>query len=115
MPAAELKPAVAAAAAATAGGEKSVLDADPREGTARYAPYAARLGQLGAIAGRVASVRHLAYTSDLGEAFRPVVPRWAVNATYGIAIGCAAMPRGYQLPERSRARRATPVVPTTTC
>lgn len=36
---------------------------------------------------QVASIRHLAYTSDLGEAFRPVVPNWAVNATYGIAVG----------------------------
>ncbi len=32
-------------------------------------------------------MRHLAYASDVGEAFRPTVPRWLVNASYGVAVG----------------------------
>ena len=56
------------------------------EDPTRFAGYAGRLGQIARMAAiggaqKVASVRHLAYTSDLGEAFRPVVPVWAVNAT----------------------------------
>ena len=31
-------------------------------------------------------MRYTAYSSDIGEAFRPVVPQWAVKATYGLAI-----------------------------
>ena len=61
---------------------------DPEEGPARYAAYAGRLAQfvrVGAV--KVSSVRHLAYASDVGEAFRPTVPAWAVNATYAVAIG----------------------------
>lgn len=76
-----------------------------RETGVRYAAYAARFGFLVKKAGlvgikklaikkatvkglatKVSKVRHLAYSSDLGEAFRPVVPVWAVNATYGVAV-----------------------------
>jgi len=32
-----------------------------------------------------ASTRYIAYTSDVGEAFRPVVPPWAVSAAYGVS------------------------------
>ena len=39
---------------------------------------------------QVSSIRHLAYASDVGEAFRPTVPRWVVNGTYAIAVGCVA-------------------------
>jgi mitochondrial fission process protein 1 len=43
-----------------------------------YLPYAARLGKI---------IRYTAYTSDLGEAFRPVVNKWAVRSTYAISWG----------------------------
>ena len=37
--------------------------------------------------------RYVAYTSDIGEAFRPVVPPWLVTAAYGVSwayvAGCA--------------------------
>ena len=49
-----------------------------RRGRARLAPHPAQ----------VASLRYLAYASDVGEAFRPTIPRWVVNATYGVAFGC---------------------------
>ncbi|KAJ7781553.1 mitochondrial 18 KDa protein-domain-containing protein, partial [Mycena metata] len=32
-----------------------------------------------------AGTRYIAYTSDIGEAFRPVVPPWMVTAAYGIS------------------------------
>lgn len=31
--------------------------------------------------------RPLAYASEVGESFRPIVPRWIVNSAYGISIG----------------------------
>jgi len=34
----------------------------------------------------VAEQRFLAYTSEVGESFRPLVPKYLVNATYGISI-----------------------------
>eukprot|EP00388_Colpodella_angusta_P003042 GDKJ01010870.1.p1 GENE.GDKJ01010870.1~~GDKJ01010870.1.p1 ORF type:complete len:261 (+),score=51.13 GDKJ01010870.1:32-814(+) len=59
---------------------------------ARYAAYASRIGQLAKVASQspVASFamgfkRYLAYTSDVGEAFRPVVPSGLVRACYGIS------------------------------
>jgi len=39
---------------------------------------------------KVSSIRHLAYASDVGEAFRPTVPKWMVNGTYAIAVGRVA-------------------------
>ena len=35
-------------------------------------------------------MRYLAYSSDVGESFRPVIPSAAVKATYGIAVGYGA-------------------------
>jgi len=32
------------------------------------------------------NIRYTAYSSDVGEAFRPVVPSWAVKGTYGLAV-----------------------------
>jgi len=34
---------------------------------------------------RRGAVRFLGYANEVGEAFRPIVPRWAVNATYAVA------------------------------
>lgn len=41
-------------------------------------------------------VRYLAYSSDVGEAMRPIVPVSVVNATYAIAIGYCAFDVGYE-------------------
>ncbi|KAF8915865.1 mitochondrial 18 KDa protein-domain-containing protein [Mucidula mucida] len=46
----------------------------------RYLAYGARLRT----ALRAGS-RYIAYTSDVGEAFRPVVPPWVVTAAYGVS------------------------------
>jgi len=55
----------------------------------RYGAYAFLLARFTKTAS--AGVRYLAFTSDVGEAFRPVVPVQLVNLTYAIAIGyCVA-------------------------
>ena len=91
-----------------------------RETGVRYAAYASRFGFLvkkagmmgvkagmkkiaikkatvKAAASKVSKVRHLAYSSDLGEAFRPVVPTWAVNATYGVAVSYVVADTAYRV------------------
>ena len=52
-------------------------ETDSTETSLRY------LGYLG----RLRNLRHLAYTSDVGEAMRPVLPSWIVNAGYAVSIG----------------------------
>ena len=55
---------------------------------ARGLGYAARLAR---IAQAVKNVRLVAYTSDVGESLRPVIPRWAVTGLYGVSfayVGC---------------------------
>ena len=32
------------------------------------------------------SLRFFGYTNELGEAFRPLLPRWIVTASYGVAM-----------------------------
>jgi len=60
----------------------------------RYLGYVGRLGRL------VKSVsRYLAYTSDIGEAFRPIVPPNVVKAAYAISwlyVGTDVSVTGYQ-------------------
>ena len=87
-----------------------------RETGVRYAAYASRFGffvkkagmvgmkkialkkaTVKAAASKVSKVRHLAYSSDLGEAFRPVVPTWAVNATYGVAVSYVVADTAYRV------------------
>ncbi|KAI0036014.1 mitochondrial 18 KDa protein-domain-containing protein [Vararia minispora EC-137] len=55
-------------------------DVDSTDSGVRYAAYAARLRTA-----LRASSRYIAYTSDIGEAFRPVVPPAIVTAAYGIS------------------------------
>lgn len=83
----------------TAGGHEETV-ADHHQGTLRYLAYAARAKALLAIKAKAAGahliqvtggaasggVRYLAFTSDVGEAVRPVVSRTVVNATYAVAI-----------------------------
>lgn len=53
---------------------------------AKLAGAKAQVGLAKAKAAAASSARYTAYSSDVGEAFRPVVPEWAVRATYGVAI-----------------------------
>ncbi|KAG9219266.1 hypothetical protein CCMSSC00406_0001676 [Pleurotus cornucopiae] len=53
---------------------------DSTDSELRYMAYGARLRT----ALRAGS-RYIAYTSDIGEAFRPVVPPWMVTAAYGVS------------------------------
>lgn len=34
---------------------------------------------------REGAVRYFGYANEVGESFRPIVPRWLVNASYGVA------------------------------
>ena len=62
----------------------------------RYAAFGLRMKQLFAVKTKIlgvkakkaalAKARYTAYSSDVGEAFRPVVPEWAVKGTYGLAV-----------------------------
>ncbi|KAJ7068011.1 mitochondrial 18 KDa protein-domain-containing protein [Mycena amicta] len=55
-------------------------NADSTDSQIRYAAYGARLRTA-----LRASSRYIAYTSDVGEAFRPLVPPAVVTACYGIS------------------------------
>ncbi|CAG7848289.1 SubName: Full=Uncharacterized protein {ECO:0000313/EMBL:CCA75211.1} [Serendipita indica DSM 11827] len=55
-------------------------DADSTDSNIRYMAYGSRLRTA-----LVASSRYVAYTSDVGEAFRPVVHPRIVTAAYGIS------------------------------
>ncbi|KIK92359.1 hypothetical protein PAXRUDRAFT_578858 [Paxillus rubicundulus Ve08.2h10] len=55
-------------------------NADSTDSDIRYMAYGARLRTA-----LRASSRYIAYTSDVGEAFRPVVPPAVVTAAYGIS------------------------------
>ncbi|KAL1936298.1 hypothetical protein VTP01DRAFT_432 [Rhizomucor pusillus] len=58
---------------------------------ARYLAYGARLKT--ALA---ASSRYLAYTSDVGEAFRPIVSPLVVKAAYGVSWAYLGLDVGYE-------------------
>lgn len=59
-------------------------DVDTTQTNARYLGYLARIRPL-----LLPATRYLAYTSDVGEAFRPVVSPKVVTTAYGISIACA--------------------------
>ncbi|EEQ97984.1 conserved hypothetical protein [Perkinsus marinus ATCC 50983] len=56
-----------------------------RDTQLRYLAFAQRI--LRVITPSAKQVRYLAFTSDVGEAFRPVVPKWLVNTSYATTIG----------------------------
>lgn len=66
-------------------------EVDSLEGSARYLAYGARLRTA-----LIASSRYLAYTSDVGEAFRPIVPPAVVTAAYGISWLYLGLDVGYE-------------------
>lgn len=73
------EPSKAAAEEEPAASDGLLPITDPREGAARYIAYARRAVQAFLVKGRV-----VAYTSDVGESVRPVVPPWVVRACYGL-------------------------------
>ena len=53
---------------------------DSTDSTLRYAAYARRLRTI-----MVSAQRYVAYTSDIGESFRPIAHPWLVRGAYGIS------------------------------
>jgi fission process protein 1 len=83
--------------------EEAVMIEANERGNERYAAFGLRVKQLFTVKAKLlstkaaaisvkaksaalANARYTAYSSDVGEAFRPVVPEWAVRGTYGLAI-----------------------------
>ncbi|KAG0233941.1 hypothetical protein BGW42_007016 [Actinomortierella wolfii] len=66
-------------------------DVDTVETGARYLAYFARYKNIIA-----ANSRYLAYTSDVGESFRPVVSPAVVRASYGISIAYVGFDVAYE-------------------
>jgi fission process protein 1 len=64
---------------------------DTLDSKARYLAYAGRLRTA-----LVASSRYLAYTSEVGEAFRPIVPPFLVTAAYGISWAYLGLDVAYE-------------------
>lgn len=72
---------------ATLGKTKRSHDEDnPLRGEARFAAYLARVKTV-FVRTLKSNVRMLAYSSDVGEAARPLVPPFVVNGAYVVAIG----------------------------
>lgn len=63
----------------------------------RLLGYGRSLRQLVSVSTRAVGegARYVAYSSDVGEAFRPIAPSWAVSATYGLAIAYICGDVGY--------------------
>ncbi|KAI9027437.1 mitochondrial 18kDa protein, partial [Phycomyces nitens] len=83
-------------------------DLDSIDTNARYLAYGARLRTL-----IVASSRYLAYTSDVGEAFRPVVSPILVRAAYGISWAYLGLDVGYESYKAIQAGKENSIVATT--
>ena len=66
-------------------------EVDTVETPARYLAYLARYRNL-----FVASSRYLAYSSDVGEAFRPVTRPFFVNAMYGVSFAYVGFDVAYE-------------------
>lgn len=79
------KPAGAATGVAATAVEGDDLPEDLAEGDTRYAAYMSLVTQMGRTIGASPLTRYLAYTSDIGEGFRPVVKPWIVKMCYGIS------------------------------
>ncbi|KAI8885587.1 hypothetical protein K501DRAFT_215565 [Backusella circina FSU 941] len=81
---------------------------DTLDSKARYLAYAGRLRTA-----LVASSRYLAYTSDVGEAFRPIVPPLIVTAAYGISWAYLGLDVAYEGYKTHHAGKDNAVVGTT--
>ncbi|KAI9322589.1 mitochondrial 18 KDa protein-domain-containing protein [Dichotomocladium elegans] len=73
----------------------------------RYLAYGARLRTA-----LVASSRYLAYTSDVGEAFRPIVSPWIVKGAYGVSWAYLGLDVGYEGYKAIKAGKDNSVVAT---
>lgn len=86
-------------------------------GPLRYLPYAARMKilllQANIKIAAVQGVRYVAYSSDVGESFRPMIKPWMVNATYGIAGAYVLGDVGYSGYKANRAGHSKEVVAAT--
>ncbi|KAI1809381.1 mitochondrial 18 KDa protein-domain-containing protein [Poronia punctata] len=60
--------------------ERATSAPDSTESNVRYAAYANRLRTI-----MLSAHRYVAYTSDIGESFRPVAHPWLVRSAYGIS------------------------------
>ena len=104
----------------------SDADEDSERGNERYAAFGLRMKQLFAIKGKIAlgkaqagaakakaiaaaNARYTAYSSDVGEAFRPMVPEWAVKATYGLAVSYIAGDIAYTTYKESQKKDGDPL------
>jgi|EP00945_MAST-04E_sp_MAST-4E-sp1_P004120 mitochondrial fission process protein 1 len=69
-------------------GATEKLEGEWDEGPVRYSGYAARAARVLAIAGKSAKAasRYIAYSSDVGEAARPLVSPMFVKSMYGVAF-----------------------------
>ena len=63
-----------------AGGAAGILDDPTQDSSLRYAAYANRFRTI-----LLASHRYVAYTSDIGESFRPVAHPYLVKLGYGVS------------------------------
>lgn len=73
---------------------KESQHADTTDSTVRYAAYAARFRTI-----LSSAHRYVAYTSDVGESFRPVAHPWLIRGAYGISwlyIGGDVAYEGYK-------------------
>lgn len=57
----------------------------------RYAAYASRLRTI-----LLSAHRYVAYTSDIGESFRPIAHPWLIKGAYGISWGYLVGDVGYE-------------------
>eukprot|EP00474_Spongospora_subterranea_P000408 CRZ00866.1 hypothetical protein [Spongospora subterranea] len=73
--------------------EKHPVD-ESNSSVERYLGYLSRLRSFVSVGGR-----YVAYTSDVGEAFRPVVPRQIVTAAYVISAGYVCSDVGHHVYE----------------
>lgn len=64
---------------------------DSTESNVRYAAYANRLRTI-----MLSAQRYVAYTSDIGESFRPVAHPWLVRSAYGISWSYILGDVGYE-------------------
>jgi mitochondrial fission process protein 1 len=72
---------------------------DSTDSNVRYAGYAARARTI-----LLAAQRYVAYTSDIGESFRPVAHPWLVRGAYGVSwlyIGGDVAYEGYKTYQRN--------------
>ena len=96
------------------------------DGAERYAAYGLRIRQLFMVkaktlatkatvagakakAAAAANMRYTAYASDVGEGLRPVVPEWAVRASYGLAVAYVAGEVGLHTYHESQKPEGNPV------